>query len=109
MVSEDLKMELRQEKELCLSLKEELKHAEQERLRILARLQELGEQLQTGEVKQGDLQVEVSVRGSNCEQLVREIEGDREDAAQKEQIIHNIREQLLSNNNSIKTLREGLE
>lgn len=49
------------------------------------------------------------MRGSNCEQLIREIEIDREDIAAKDELIMKIREQLLSNNDAIRGLRESLE
>ena len=39
--------------------------------------------------------MEVSVRGSNCEQLQREIEIDREDIAAKDELVMRIRDQLL--------------
>lgn len=61
-VNDDLKCELRQIKEESHQLREELKLAEMERLRILQRIQELSHMTQEGEIASSDMNVDLMTK-----------------------------------------------
>jgi len=96
-VNDELRGELRSEKELSHQLKEELKKAEMERLRILQRIHELSQITSEGELVQNDMNIDLTVKVRTVQDLQQEYVDVKSRIEELEKEIEHLRAVTIAN------------
>jgi len=104
-VNDDLRGELRSEKEKSHQLKEAMKQAELERLRLLSRIHELSHYTQEGELVQSDMNVDLTTKTRTFAQLQEEYKEVLERITHCEAEVDRLRALTIANQEQIDQLR----
>ena len=98
-------MEMKTEKELCIKLREDLKRAEIERLRILNRLNELEQKRTSLELEKADMNVDLETKSRTFEQLQEDYRGILQSIASSQNEIDGLRATIIADEELIRSLR----